>query len=111
MQTSYFTRQTYLETGSSFLDVDFLDMMLSIPSHMRCKHYIYLKWLERKYPQAAEFGWEKWKGLKPKISNEKKVQYWIKLYEKLNQWKNPVAFRKEKRGGKQNGRSIVWRRI
>lgn len=86
-QTSYFTRQTYLETGSPFLDVDFLDMMLSIPSYMRCKHHIYLKWLEQKYPLAAEFGWEKWKGMKPKISNEKKVQYWVKLYEKMNQWK------------------------
>ena len=86
-QTSYFTRQTYFETSSPFLDVDLLDMMLSIPSHMRCKHYIYFKWLERKYPQAVEFGWEKWKGLKPKITNTNKIRYWIKMYEKLNQVK------------------------
>lgn len=66
VQASYFLRQQYVETASPFCDVDFLNVCLSIPFHFRTKHKIYLKWIEKKYPNAAEFGWEKWKGIKPK---------------------------------------------
>jgi len=86
-QTSYFTIQTYFETCSPFLDVDFLDMMLTIPAEMRCGHYIYFKWLEKKYPLAAEVGWEKWKGLKPKIKNINRAEIWKKCYRKFNRIK------------------------
>lgn len=86
-QTSYFTVQTYFETSSPFLDVDFLDLMLSIPASMRCGHYIYFRWLEKKYPLAAEFGWESWRGLKPKVKNIKKSKSWLKYYRKKNRIK------------------------
>lgn len=89
-QTSYFTIQTYYETSSSFLDVDFLEAALSIPLHLRCGHYIYFRWLEKKYPEAAEFGWEKWKGLTPKVKNMKKASYWIKCWRKINRFKTKV---------------------
>ncbi len=68
-QTSYMIRQQYVETASPFMDVDFLDTVFSIPFEYRKQHHIYLKWIKAKYPQAAEFGWEKWGGIKPKESH------------------------------------------
>ncbi|MFG6335099.1 MAG: hypothetical protein K1W20_06460 [Lachnospiraceae bacterium] len=51
------------------MDVDLLDVPFSIPIDYRNHHHIYLRWLNEKYPQAAEFGWEKWGGVKPKESH------------------------------------------
>lgn len=65
-QSSYIIRQHYLETASPFMDVDFLDACFSVPFMLRKKHHIYLKWIKEKYPQACEYGWEKWGGIKPK---------------------------------------------
>lgn len=65
-QSSYMIRQQYLETASAFMDVDFLNAVFSLPFEYRRKHRIYLKWIKEKYPAAAEFGWEKWGGIKPK---------------------------------------------
>lgn len=69
--SSYIIRQNYFETGSAFLDVDFLNTCLKMPFSYRAKHSIYLDWIEKKYPQAAEYGWEKWGGVKPKKSHIK----------------------------------------
>lgn len=69
MQTSYMIRQHYVEAGSPFMDVDFLQTAFSIPFAYRKEHDIYLKWIVEKYPGAAEFGWEKWGGVKPKESH------------------------------------------
>jgi len=68
-QSSYFIRQNYTETASPFLDVDFMNYVFTIPFKYRRRHYIYLKWIACKYPEASEFGWEKWFGIKPKLSN------------------------------------------
>lgn len=68
-QSSYITRQHYVETASPFMDVDFLNVVFSIPFEYRARHHIYLKWIEKKYPKASEFGWEKWGGVKPKESH------------------------------------------
>lgn len=67
--SSYLIRQQYIETASPFMDVDFLDVAFSLPFDYRNHHHIYLRWLREKYPQAAEFGWEKWGGVKPKKSH------------------------------------------
>lgn len=67
-QSSYFIRQNYIETSSPFLDVDFLNFVFTIPFKYRKRHYIYLKWIESKYFEATDFGWEKWFGIKPKLS-------------------------------------------
>lgn len=69
--SSYLIRQNYFETGSPFLDVDFLDTCFQIPFAYRKKHHIYLEWIRRKYPGAGEYGWEKWGGVKPKESHIK----------------------------------------
>lgn len=69
--SSYIIRQKYVETSSPFLDVDFVNTCMSLPFEYRKKHYIYLKWMEKKYPQATEYGWEKWGGVKPKLSHIK----------------------------------------
>lgn len=89
-QTSYFTIQTYFEASSPFLDVDFLEAILSVPLSLRCKHYIYFKWIEKKYPEAAEFGWEAWKGLEPKLQNMNKAKHWAKLRRKVNRFKMKI---------------------
>lgn len=83
-QTSYFVRQNYVETASVFMDVDLLDAVFSIPLKYRQNHQIYLKWIQEKYPDAAEFGWEKWKGVKPKWNNRKsrKIRKWLTLLER-----------------------------
>ncbi len=64
-QSSYMIRQNYVETGSPFLDVDFLAAVMAVPFEYRKQHRIYLKWIETKYPKAADFVWEKW-GVRPK---------------------------------------------
>lgn len=69
MQTSYMIRQNYVETGSPFMDVDFLNTAFAIPFVYRAEHAVYLKWLAARYPKATEFGWEKWGGVKPKESH------------------------------------------
>lgn len=85
-QSSYFIRQNYVETSSPFLDVDFLNFVFTIPFRYRRRHYIYLKWIGCKYPEAAEFGWEKWFGIKPKLSN-----LWMKrVINTLNKYVNKV---------------------
>ncbi len=66
-QSSYMIRQNYVETGSPFLDVDFLEAVMAVPFAYRKGHHIYLKWIAAKYPEAAEFVWEKW-GVRPKES-------------------------------------------
>lgn len=57
--SSHLIRQNYTEVVSPFLDVDFMNTCFSIPFSMRKNHYIYLKWIEKKYPKALEFQWEK----------------------------------------------------
>lgn len=81
-QSSYLIRQNYVETGSAFLDVDFLEAVLTIPFEYRKGHHIYIKWIAKKYPKAAEFVWEKW-GVKPKESEiwKRKVRTMGKLTE------------------------------
>lgn len=69
MHSTYMIRQQYVETVSPFMDVDFLETVFSIPFEYRKNHHIYLKWMKEKYPDAAEFGWEKWGGIKPKESH------------------------------------------
>ena len=49
----------YTETISPFLDLDFLEFVLSIPYSLRKEHNIYKKWIINKYPEAAQFVWEK----------------------------------------------------
>ena len=45
--------------SSPFLDIDFMDMCLTIPFELRKNHNLYLKWIEKKYPDALHFVWEK----------------------------------------------------
>jgi asparagine synthase (glutamine-hydrolysing) len=47
------------ETMSPFYDVDFMEFCLNIPIKNRMNHGIYLKWLLSKYPEAANYKWEK----------------------------------------------------
>lgn len=48
----------YTETCSPFMDLDFLEFCLSIPSELRYNHKLYRKWVILKHPQAANYVWE-----------------------------------------------------
>jgi asparagine synthase (glutamine-hydrolysing) len=60
--------QRYTEVISPFLDVDFLNYCLKIPLKYRYNHYIYFKWILKKYPEAAKYKWESING---KITDKK----------------------------------------
>lgn len=47
------------ENYSPFCDVDFLEYCFSIPLEWRCGHKIYHEWILSKYPQAANYIWER----------------------------------------------------
>ena len=47
------------ETMSPFYNVDFWEYCRSIPIKNRMNHNIYLKWISSKYPEAANYKWEK----------------------------------------------------
>lgn len=48
----------YTETLSPFMDIDFLEYALKIPSCLRQNHRLYKKWILQKYPRAAKYIWE-----------------------------------------------------
>lgn len=52
-------RKNYTEVCSPFLDVDFLQLCMDIPAEYRIGHRLYKQWIKNKYPQAAEYIWEK----------------------------------------------------
>lgn len=94
MQVSYMIRQNYIECASPFADVDMLETAFSIPYEYRVDDKLYLRWIAEKYPGAAEFGWEKWGGVKPKKNHIffRKVKtaqrllcgYWRRLFHKAD---------------------------
>ncbi len=57
--SSHLIRQNYTEVSSPFIDVDFMNTCLAIPFEIRKNHNLYLKWIEKKYPNALQFVWEK----------------------------------------------------
>lgn len=48
----------FTETISPFMDLDFLEYALRIPTRIRYNHHLYKKWILLKYPQAAKYVWE-----------------------------------------------------
>jgi asparagine synthase (glutamine-hydrolysing) len=52
----------YTETISPFLDIDFMDFCLTMPLELRKGHNIYIKWIKKYHPKAADFIYEKVKG-------------------------------------------------
>lgn len=79
--------QEFTETYSPFYDIDFMEFALSIPLKLRFNHYIYKKWLNKKYPKAANYIWEK-----DKVPVNYK--YWLTLKGKkipLNQLPKKIA--------------------
>ena len=56
---SHLIRRNYTEVGSPFLNVEFMQLCYDIPVKKRMNHNIYKKWIKTKYPQAAQFKWEK----------------------------------------------------
>lgn len=52
----------YTETISPFQDIDLFDFCLSLPLKYRSGHYLYIKWINQCYPEAADFIYEKVNG-------------------------------------------------
>jgi len=65
----------YSETHSPFYDISFMEFCLSLPLKLRFNHYLYKKWILKKYPQIASYIWEK-----EKVPIN--YQYWIKVKNK-----------------------------
>ena len=51
--------QEYTEVASPFLDVEFMNYCLHIPAKYRIGEQIYMKWIIKKYPEAAKYKWER----------------------------------------------------
>lgn len=51
--------QEHTETCSPFCDIDFIEFCYAIPLNLRFNHKIYFDWILQKYPEAAEYIWEK----------------------------------------------------
>ena len=106
---TYGIRQNYLEVGSPFLDVDFVNVCFSIPLEYRVNHNIYIKWMNQYYKDSVKYGWEKWHGISPKVENifwkkaaglfrEAKRQLRYITGHKLNDSMNPFEYWYEKDG-------------
>lgn len=85
--SSHFMPRIYTEVASPFLDVDLIDYMLSLPLEWRINHYIYKKWITKKYPEAANFKWEKIDA----YITDSPIKLKIKQLSKMIQWniRNP----------------------
>ena len=53
------TEMQYTETCSPFMDWDLMNAVLKIPLKYRFGHHLYKKWILAKYPEAANYVWEK----------------------------------------------------
>lgn len=49
----------HTETYSPFYDIDFMEFALSIPLQLRFNHYLYKRWIIKKYPKASKYIWER----------------------------------------------------
>ena len=65
------TYQENTESYSPFTDVDFMEFAYSIPLELRFNHKIYIEWILTKYPEAAEYMWEKIHAKIQRIENRK----------------------------------------
>lgn len=64
--------QEYTEVASPFLDIDFMNYCLHIPAKYRIGEQIYMKWIIKKYPEAAKYKWER--------INAKITDKWINIF-------------------------------
>ena len=60
----FWTAQQSTEAISPFLYVDFMDYAMSIPPRYRYKERIYHDWIRKCAPEAAEYPWEKYAGMR-----------------------------------------------
>lgn len=58
ISNTHLLRRNYAETGSPFMNVDFMQLCFDIPVELRMDHQLYIKWILAKYPDASEFIWE-----------------------------------------------------
>lgn len=56
---THLIRENYTEVASPFMNVDLLQLCMDIPLELRMNHRLYKKWILTKYPEAAQFPWEK----------------------------------------------------
>lgn len=81
----------YTETSSPFYDIDFLQLALSIPLKLRYNHDLYIKWINKKYPEAAKYIWER-----EKVPVN--YPYWVKIKGKKVPLKQIISRVKNKIG-------------
>lgn len=82
------TFQENTESCSPFTDVDFMEFCLSIPLSFRYHHKIYFDWILQKYPQAANYVWEK-TGKKIEAFTNKEYGHWVVAGYRIPSISNP----------------------
>lgn len=56
---TYLIRKNYTEVSSPFMNLELMELCLAIPQEFRFGHKLYKQWIMEKYPEAAQFIWEK----------------------------------------------------
>ena len=60
----------FFETAEPYLDFDVVDYASKIPPEYKYKEKLFLMMIEKFYPNAAKFKWEKWR-MRPTLRNFK----------------------------------------
>ena len=77
----------FFETAEPYLDFDVVDYASKIPPEYKYKEKLFLMMIEKFYPNAAKFKWEKWR-MRPtlrnfKIYNGLPYKIYMKFYRKF----------------------------
>ena len=65
------------EPVSPFLDPEIINFSFTLERKLKKEQYLYLRWINRFYPQAAKFKWSRW-GLRPTLSNHAMFNHPVK---------------------------------
>jgi len=93
--------RNWSEMVSPFQNIEFLEYCMSIPVRLRKKHYLYKRWIQKKYPEAGKFIWQKEEVDLQKFSrspntwiSQRMVKYSGKMIEHIKQVINQMSLGK-----------------
>lgn len=69
----------FIDLASPFYSREFLELMLTVPTHLKINQEIYFKWLTAKHPQITNYKWDKI-GMKPNSKFNLKYGSLVKKY-------------------------------
>jgi asparagine synthase (glutamine-hydrolysing) len=65
---------------SPFVDPDFISVALSLHPDLLRNHRVYLKWMERVYPEATKYRWERFNS-RPRLGFELECAKWLTKFK------------------------------